>query len=62
MQDPFPNLVPFLNAIENLLVVADLAGRHGEDVERRAATLLDELGLGHRMKNTPPTSLSKRGV
>ena len=32
------NLVPFLNAKENLLVVADVAGRHGKDVERRADT------------------------
>ena len=48
------NLVPFLTARENLLVVADVAGRHGKDVERRADTLLEELGLGHRKKNTPP--------
>jgi putative ABC transport system ATP-binding protein len=48
------NLVPFLNAKENLLVVADVAGRHGKEVEHRADTLLDELGLGHRTKNTPP--------
>jgi putative ABC transport system ATP-binding protein len=47
------NLVPFLTAKENLLVVADLAGKRGKDVERRADKLLDELGLGHRKKNTP---------
>jgi putative ABC transport system ATP-binding protein len=47
------NLVPFLTAKENLLIVADLAGRRGRDVERRATTLLEELGLGQRMKNTP---------
>ncbi|MGE5226591.1 MAG: ABC transporter ATP-binding protein [Planctomycetaceae bacterium] len=48
------NLVPFLTARENLLVVADVAGRRGKDVERRADTLLEELGLGHRKRNTPP--------
>ena len=48
------NLVPFLTARENLLVVADVAGWRGKDVDRRADTLLDELGLGHRKKNTPP--------
>ena len=49
------NLVPFLTAKENLLVVADVAGRRGKDVERRAETLLEELGLAHRSSNTPPT-------
>ena len=48
------NLVPFLTARENLLVVADVAGRRGKDVDRRADTLLEELGLGHRRDNTPP--------
>jgi hemin transport system ATP-binding protein len=48
------NLVPFLTAKENLLVVADVAGKRGREVERRAERLLGELGLGHRMKNTPP--------
>jgi len=47
------NLVPFLTARENLLVVADLAGRRGRNVERRADRLLDELGLAHRRRNTP---------
>ena len=47
------NLVPFLTAKENLLVVADLAGRRGKDVERRADRLLQELGLAHRARNTP---------
>jgi len=47
------NLVPFLTARENLLVVADLAGRRGKEVERRADRLLEELGLSHRRDNTP---------
>ena len=47
------NLVPFLTAKENLLVVADLAGNKGKAADRRALTLLDELGLGHRVDNLP---------
>lgn len=49
------NLVPFLTAKENLLVVADLAGRRGKALDARARTLLDELGLGHRIDQLPGT-------
>lgn len=49
------NLVPFLTARENLLVVDELAGRRGD--RRAAATradqLLDELGLSDRAGNLP---------
>jgi putative ABC transport system ATP-binding protein len=48
------NLVPYLTARENLLVVADGPRRQ---VRRRADTLLDELGLGERA-NTIVTRLS----
>lgn len=47
------NLVPFLNAKENLMVAADLAGRRGKGADKRAETLLEELGLGHRLRNLP---------
>jgi putative ABC transport system ATP-binding protein len=47
------NLVPFLTAKENLLVVAELAGRRGRAADERAEKLLDELGLAHRLNNTP---------
>ena len=48
------NLVPFLTAKENLLVVDELSGRRkGAESRKRAETLLDELGLGHRMNNLP---------
>ena len=47
------NLVPFLTAKENLLVVGDLAGNTGRTAEQRALTLLDELGLAHRVDNLP---------
>ncbi|MDY7102185.1 MAG: ABC transporter ATP-binding protein [Actinomycetota bacterium] len=47
------NLVPFLTARENLLVVSDFAGRRGSDASARADQLLDELGLADRAANLP---------
>ncbi|HAP75824.1 MAG TPA: hemin ABC transporter ATP-binding protein, partial [Acidimicrobiaceae bacterium] len=48
------NLVPFLTAEENLLVVDELGGgKAGRASKGRARELLDELGLGHRTKNLP---------
>jgi putative ABC transport system ATP-binding protein len=50
------NLVPFLTARENLLVVDELAGRkrRGRSWARsRADQLLDELGLAERAGNVP---------
>jgi putative ABC transport system ATP-binding protein len=48
------NLVPFLTAEENLLVVDELGGsKSGKQAKTRARQLLDELGLGHRLKNLP---------
>jgi len=47
------NLVPFLTAMENLVVVADMNGQPRGPARKRAATLLDELGLGHRTSNLP---------
>jgi putative ABC transport system ATP-binding protein len=47
------NLVPFLTAKENLLVVGDLAGNTGRSAEQRSLTLLEELGLAHRVDNLP---------
>ena len=48
------NLVPFLTAKENLLVVDELGGKRSRaDSRRRASELLDELGLGHRLGNMP---------
>jgi putative ABC transport system ATP-binding protein len=48
------NLVPFLTARENLLVVADLANRDRGEARRRADRLLEELGLAGRRGNLPP--------
>jgi putative ABC transport system ATP-binding protein len=47
------NLVPFLTARENLLVVDELGRRQGRPARERADRLLDELGLADRAKNLP---------
>jgi putative ABC transport system ATP-binding protein len=47
------NLVPFLTARENLLVVDELGRRTGSAARMRADQLLDELGLADRAKNLP---------
>lgn len=49
------NLVPFLTARENLLVVDELAGREGNRrrAAKRADQLLEELGLSDRAHNLP---------
>ncbi|HET9723204.1 MAG TPA: ABC transporter ATP-binding protein [Actinomycetota bacterium] len=49
------NLVPFLSARENLLIVSELAGGDRRHARRRADQLLEELGLSHRADNTPAT-------
>ncbi|HEY5155844.1 MAG TPA: ABC transporter ATP-binding protein [Acidimicrobiales bacterium] len=47
------NLVPFLTARENLLVVADFDKRDKKKSAARADQLLDELGLAKRKSNLP---------
>jgi putative ABC transport system ATP-binding protein len=47
------NLVPFLNAKENLTVVDELGKRTGKPAQQRADQLLEELGLADRKKNLP---------
>ena len=47
------NLVPFLTARENLLVVDELGRREGKPARERADRLLSELGLSDRAKNLP---------
>lgn len=46
------NLVPFLTALENLVVVAELAG-HRADARTRARVLLDRLGIADRADRLP---------
>ena len=47
------NLVPFLTARENLLVVDEIGPRTGAPARARADQLLDELGLSDRARNRP---------
>ncbi len=47
------NLVPFLTARENLLVVDEVGRRTGAKARSRADQLLNELGLADRSKNLP---------
>ncbi len=47
------NLVPFLTARENLLVVDELGARNRTAARQRADQLLEELGLADRAKNLP---------
>ena len=48
------NLVPFLTARENLMIVNDFgSSRSHKDAKIRADKLLDELGLSHRVDSLP---------
>lgn len=49
----FHNLLPFLNALENVAVVLDLAGARTSQAEARAHELLDYLQVGHRATAYP---------
>ena len=49
----FHNLIPFLTAEENILVVLDLAGWDKAAARRRAAELLDYLEIGDRGRSYP---------
>ena len=44
----FHNLLPFLNSLENVAVVLDLAKRNRKQANERAMELLDYLEVGHR--------------
>lgn len=49
------NLVPFLTARENLLVVDEIGARTGAPARARADQLLEELGLANRRGHLPST-------
>jgi putative ABC transport system ATP-binding protein len=53
----FHNLLPFLNATDNVAVVLQLAGVDMASARRRAIELLDYLEVGHR-KDAMPSKLS----
>ncbi len=47
------NLIPFLTARENLLVVDEISGRDRKRANKRADQLIEELGLADRAGNLP---------
>lgn len=53
----YHNLLPFLDATDNVAVVLELAGVDRAEARRRAAELLDYLEVGHR-RNAMPAKLS----
>jgi len=53
----FHNLIPFLDATENVALVLQLAGADTRAARSRAIELLDYLEVGHR-KNSMPAQLS----
>jgi putative ABC transport system ATP-binding protein len=53
----FHNLLPFLNAIDNVALVLQLAGYEPADARKRAVALLDYLEIGRR-KDAFPAKLS----
>jgi lipoprotein-releasing system ATP-binding protein len=49
----FHHLLPELSAIDNVGLPQLIAGRTREQAQRRAAELLERLGLGHRLEHQP---------
>ena len=49
----FHRLLPEFNALENVLMPAWIAGVPQRESSERAAQLLDDLGLGHRLDHNP---------
>ncbi len=47
------NLIPFLNALDNVLVAFEINDRGGREARARAAALLEYLGLGDRLAHMP---------
>lgn len=47
------NLIPVLNAKENVSFVMELQGRKKEEIDKRATELLNAVGLGDRMDSRP---------
>jgi putative ABC transport system ATP-binding protein len=48
-----PNLIPFLNAMQNVQVALAVRGWRGGSAARRASALLDRFSLRHRATNRP---------
>jgi len=52
-----PNLIPFLNAIQNVEIALTINGKRGRAATDRAMALLEQFGISHRVHNHP-TQLS----
>ena len=51
------NLIPFLSALENVMVALEINNLTGKEARSRASELLEALNLGHRL-NSYPSALS----
>jgi putative ABC transport system ATP-binding protein len=49
----FHNLLPFLNATDNVAIVLQLAGLEPAEAQKRSSELLDYLEVGHRKRAFP---------
>ena len=49
----FHHLLPEFNALENTMMPGLISGMQREEASDRAGTLLEEVGLGHRIKHKP---------
>ncbi|HEY4061560.1 MAG TPA: ABC transporter ATP-binding protein [Puia sp.] len=49
----FHHLLPEFSALENVCIPGWIAGRRKKEVEEQALTLLNTLGVGHRIENKP---------
>ena len=47
------HLLPYLTALENVMVAMDLAGNRSDQAETRAKELLTQVGLGNRLGHRP---------
>jgi putative ABC transport system ATP-binding protein len=49
----FHNLIPFLTALENVMVALEINDTTAKDAKKRAVELLEALNLSHRLNNYP---------
>jgi lipoprotein-releasing system ATP-binding protein len=49
----FHHLLPEFNALENVMLPGLIQGRGRKEMEKRAAALLEEVGLSHRVSHRP---------
>jgi lipoprotein-releasing system ATP-binding protein len=49
----FHHLLPEFSALENVCIPGWIAGRKKKEVEEQAVSLLNTLGVGHRLENKP---------